>query len=378
MSDFDPEDDDIIIIDDDDDDEVEEMKKKKAPPKKAKSTNDGTSNSDKNKNSNGSLKRKAAAMSNSSSSKKEDKQAATRGVGGASKADDDSVIEILELNSLQKKRARQDPAADADSTSFLTAVAGDDSDYMKALLRTFDDDDDVEINFDEIDGTSNIEQEILGGANEKKKGAKKDGFELAAGLEQVALLFDTNNPHQIRPDYVVIDPFWDDSSRYASVLRLFATILRSNDTTSVVLDPMNDDDLTADGKPSHRSIIKHPLCFRDIVFALLEDFDTEKNTVTGNSGLLSAAELSSWNMWNGKELLQAIDLVLLNALAYGKATGGSNISNSRSRINKLRKSLWAGIKAEIDKNFAASDTESRRQHTPTRRGEASGFVIHKD
>lgn len=80
-------------------------------------------------------------------------------------------------------------------------------------------------------------------------------------------------------------------------------------------------------------------------------------------------------MWKGGDLLQAIDLVFLNSLAYGRIVE-SGRSSQRAATNRLRKLLWAGI-SEILSKHVGRNTEMRRQFTPTRRGESSGFVIVK-
>jgi hypothetical protein len=115
-------------------------------------------------------------------------------------------------------------------------------------------------------------------------------------------------------------------------------------------------------------MIKHPICLQDIVYALIGS--TVQHSV-GN-GKLPVESLSHWNMWRGMDLLQAIDLVLLNFLAYN----GKEKTKIRSTINKLRKTLWDGIHKIIERRFG-KDSEMRKCHTPTRRGENSGFVIRR-
>jgi hypothetical protein len=78
-------------------------------------------------------------------------------------------------------------------------------------------------------------------------------------------------------------------------------------------------------------------------------------------------------MWIGKDLLQAIDLVFLNSLAYGNALNQGK-SQHRSTTNQLRKKFWNGITDILSNN---SDLESRKQCMPTRRAEKSGFVVYK-
>jgi hypothetical protein len=352
MSNFDPEDDDVICIDDDS--EVEELKSEKAPPPPNKRKSDSSKASSHKPN------QKASDVIKNLDD-------GSQGVGdvdgGILDVDGDSDIEILDAKPPARKRAKAGSPVGGPA-ALLAAVAGDDSDYMKDLLSTFDDDHIAD--FEGFDKKSSLDNAFP---------MEKDAYDLASGIDQLARLFESNQQSIVRPDYVVADSFWDDGARYAKILRMFSDMLRDPDTSIHFLDSITEDQLMQEGKPSYSSIIKHPLVFRDIVDALLEDFSSANNTVSGNSGGLSETTLSSWNMYNGKELLQAIDLVLLNFLAYQKASDGGGKSSSRSLTNKLRKKLWAFIKQIIDDE--ATDDEERKDHTPTRRGEGSGFVVHK-
>ena len=203
--------------------------------------------------------------------------------------------------------------------------------------------------------------------------------DLADGLDSIASLFDSNQHDKVRPDEIEKDSFWDDRYQYASALRLFSEILRSPDCTSMFVESVDEDDFLQDGKLPYIEIVKHPLCFRDIASALLQDFNKVDNSIECNNGILPfGTTLQDWNMWKGMELLQAIDLVFLNALAYGKVNDGDERTNTRSRTNKLRKFFWAGIKEVIDDTLSSCDADERRRCTPTRRGESSGFVVRKD
>merc|ERR1712025_1347296 len=144
------------------------------------------------------------------------------------------------------------------------------------------------------------------------------------------------------------------------------------------VESVDEDELIQEGKLPYTEIVKHPLCFRDIVSALFQDFNKDDNSIECSNGILPfGTTLQDWNMWKGMELLQAIDLVFLNSLAYGKANDGAGKSNTRSRTNKLRKLLWAGIKGVIDDSLTSYDADERRKCTPKRRGESSGFVVRK-
>ena len=198
---------------------------------------------------------------------------------------------------------------------------------------------------------------------------------MAEGIDKLASLFEANQD-EIRPHHVEKSDFWDNPLQYASALRLFSNILR---------EPGALAHLEQAGGTDYGQVIKHPLCFRDIFSALLEDDDEANNFYSGDSNSMTRGSsdgglpnqgLSSWNMWKGFDLLQAIDLVMLNSRAYGKSIEGGR-SSRRSQTNKLRKELWEGIKRVLDENLDATDQELRKRYTPTRRGEGSGFVVHK-
>jgi len=434
MANFDPEDDDVICIIDDD--EVEELKakskasstapqssnnkRKKSRNNKASAvsassgssslSNSGGSSSNDNKNS--SSKKSNGASSSSSSSSKSKSSSSSSSKRKAAETfvqddddyvddddDDDSDIEVLERKPRAKRsnisRNTNADTINANSTTAATTNTsttnddsvndyglatddtGDDSDIMQQLLKTLDDDNnDDTMNFDQFEQQSDSDDD---GINRASNISKIGAYDLADGLDSLASLFDSKLHDKVRPDDIEKESFWDDSYRYASALRLFSEILREPDCTSLFLETVDEDELIQEGKLPYNEIVKHPLCFRDIVSALLQDFNAVDNSIEGSNGVLPVVTtLHDWNMWKGMELLQAIDLVFLNALAYGKANDGAGSkSNDRSRTNKLRKLLWAGIKEVIDGSLASCDAEERRRCTPTRRGESSGFVVRK-
>lgn len=193
---------------------------------------------------------------------------------------------------------------------------------------------------------------------------------IADTLDRLSDIFEQHQQSSFRPQHVRCSSFWDDA-RYASAVRLFGQVLRRNEAVSF-LDPVDEDSLIRAGNTPYSHIIKHPLCFRDIATALL---GKDLRISRGNSGLLPVHGLSSWNMWDGSHLLQAIDLVFLNALAYEKATDQGK-SNHRSLTNKLRKDYWTGVHECVGKHVM-QDSERRKRCCPTRRSESSGFVVYK-
>jgi hypothetical protein len=372
MSNFDPEDDDVICIIDDD--EVEELKAKASaappPPSKRKRSRCRMSGSKDDTS-------KTKGTSGSSSSKRK----ATERFVSAFDDDDDSDIEVLDRKPSPKRANTKKtiPTETAiDATDFEldgTGDAGDESDIMQELLKTLDDDNNDEINFDEFEQKSDIDEEGVNGSSNMRK---FDAGDLADGLDSLAVLFDCNQHDTVRPDDVEKESFWDDRCNFASALRLFSDILRAPDCTTMFLESVDEDELIQEGKLPYAEIVKHPLCFRDIASALLQEFNKVDNSIECSNGILpNGTTLKDWNMWKGRELLQAIDLVFLNSLAYGKANDGAGKTNKRSRTNKLRKVFWAGIKDVIDDSLPESDADERRRCTPTRRGESSGFVVKK-
>ena len=169
---------------------------------------------------------------------------------------------------------------------------------------------------------------------------------LVHNLQQLAHEADYNRHN--RP-VSVKNTFWDDGPRYASALRLLADVLQNF--------PYADDHPFLE----YPTKIKRPLCFRDIVSSLLVEQD----------GILpKTSRLAGWNLWNGMELLRAMDLVFLNhVIIYS-----SSSYEKRSTTKRLRKTFWEGIHKITN---VLADVEKRRQCTPTKRKETSGFVLAK-
>jgi hypothetical protein len=202
---------------------------------------------------------------------------------------------------------------------------------------------------------------------------------IANNLERIATMFDQDQQASIRTIHIPDGSFWD-GERYGSALRLFAQIIRSPESYHF-LECVDDDQLhQAGNSPLFSHVIKHPLSLRQIARSLLGDEmqqsspgdNASHHHATGEDGYLKVRGLSKWNMWIGKDLLQAIDLVFLNSLAYGNALNQGR-SPHRSSTNQLRKKFWNGI-SEILDNI---DSEHRKQSMPTRRAEKSGFIVYK-
>lgn len=197
---------------------------------------------------------------------------------------------------------------------------------------------------------------------------------MATNLDRIAELFESGQHMAIRPATILRGTFWD-GHRYAFALRLFSNILRQPVAIHFV-ERVNEDVFIQAGFPPFSHIIKHPISFRDIVSSLMWNVELTGNFPCGKDGQLTVQGLAKWNMWIGMDLLQAIDLVLLNSLAYGKHIELDKRTRFRSDTNKIRKLLWDEINRVIHIGCHGDDFR-RKACTPTRRSEVSGFVVYK-
>jgi len=208
-------------------------------------------------------------------------------------------------------------------------------------------------------------------ANDAALGAT-EASRLASILVTLASDFQSGLAERHRPRGMVDESnYWNDPHRYASVLRFLANLLRRPEAQNVqhgIIGPVDETELFLSGRPEFRSTIKHPVCFRDIVHSLTAPREEgaygsgrASNTRNGGRGKLPLPNLKRWNMWDGRDLLHAIDLVVLNWLAYV----GKERQEERYPLLKLRKSLW---------DFISEAADYCREVMPTKRGEASGFV----
>lgn len=180
-------------------------------------------------------------------------------------------------------------------------------------------------------------------------------YNSADRLDELAELLESNQCYTIR---IPQRSCWD-AHKYSLALKLFGNVLRQPES-AYLFESVNDDVLIGNSHPPFSHIIKHTICWRDICEALETDGKSPDRT------------LRKWDLWDGKDLLQAIDLVVLNHLAYGKAVDEGR-SDHRSALNGIRKTLWKGI-GDI---LTGMDANERRMYMPTRRSETSGFVIYK-
>ncbi|GAX20095.1 hypothetical protein FisN_18Lh033 [Fistulifera solaris] len=328
MSQFDPEEEAVICIDDDsddddDDDEIEVYNAPPPPPRKRKQQEEVVMDVSSPKLP----PLKETKMDPEQQTIAVQVQNNTNDESSSGESEDDSVVEIVDVKPASATIQRHVPVSRSPSDSTTNWPVPIDEPYAKTTADAL---------------ANSIEQ-------------------LAVAMEEEKLVV---------PRVLERETFWNPS-RFASALRLFALILRQPEAIHFV-DNVNEDALVDSGHRLFSHVVKHPLCFRDIQAALIQNDSQSESLVprTNNGKLLSP---SQWNMWKGSELLQAIDLIFLNSLAYGQALGEGK-SQHRSKVNKLRKTLWNGIHAILQ---AECDAAARRLYTPTRRSEDSGFVVYK-
>mmetsp|Transcript_16475 Transcript_16475/g.20140 ORF Transcript_16475/g.20140 Transcript_16475/m.20140 type:complete len:897 (-) Transcript_16475:37-2727(-) len=151
--------------------------------------------------------------------------------------------------------------------------------------------------------------------------------------------------------------FWTRSDNYVVVLQIFQTLILEN-STGYLLDFVAE-------SPTDISriiaILKNPLTFRDIAVALS---DSESKGFLRSPLLKGSSTLKQWNLYEGKYLIEAIDLVFLNFLVLQ----GKTRSSARNSVEALHSLFWGKIK-----EAASYDNKL----IPRRRREISEFVINK-
>lgn len=176
-------------------------------------------------------------------------------------------------------------------------------------------------------------------------------FELAAYIERIATNVETGK--ETLPPNVNYEEFWTLPQNYVIVLKLLRSIILQNNTGNLI------DHVSA--TEEYVPILKNPLCFRDIVVAL-SDCDGYGDKQKGQL-LTPSPSLKQWNMFEGRYLIQAVDLVFLNHLAFL----GQGSNHARKLIQQLRSNFWREIRKVADE----------KKCIPARRTETCDFVIRK-
>ena len=412
VSQFDPEDDGVICLDDSDDDDVVEVVQPPPPPPKPRAR-----------------KRKKAAEAAKPAKKKPPPAAAPKPKArrkqapivaefldddGSSSGEEVEVDEFEVIADTSPWRCKSCKAQCGGSFSQCPTCGEqkDDSDKMlENLLNGMDGDDElaqhiIDMNDSDMVDPFHAEEEVPPPPPPKKrqkkagKAAKPEdrtshrwpipasdqdfhaATDMAATVAQklslLAVSFRNNEQHSFLPSRLTSGAFWT-GDRYADALDLFAQILRKPEAAHFMELP-NDAALAMVDLPiPYEHYIKQPLSFCDIALALFHSIDFPYNDPQGyKEGRLLKTRL---NMWRGVDLLEAIDLVLLNSLAYNKLANEGRTKH-RARTNALRKLLWDELKQIIEQHFvdegAPEDVKKRRkQITPTRKSETSGHVVYR-
>mmetsp|Transcript_10773 Transcript_10773/g.15193 ORF Transcript_10773/g.15193 Transcript_10773/m.15193 type:complete len:883 (+) Transcript_10773:133-2781(+) len=195
--------------------------------------------------------------------------------------------------------------------------------------------------------------------------------DLSDAIDKVATVLESGRS-LCKPDleFHCLNDFWSTPlGNYVFILRLMQMII-SERSADHLLNPIYTTKLFKSEIHRYKSLIKNPLCFLDIVKALYFPYKIGSNTVFDDSqrkvhtGQLECSNLKHWNMFIGKHLIEAIDLIFLNALAFN----GKCQTTFRKDTTRLRAIFWEEIKKRAC---------YQKQRIPTRRGETSGFVIKK-
>ena len=209
----------------------------------------------------------------------------------------------------------------------------------------FDDEND---NAAEIDGYASFKGSSL---ETNDKIYQANVVELAHFVEDVAMEIESGS--EIRPPNIDLEEYWTLPENYLVILRLFREILLQNKSGQLIDNPPAETE-------RYIAMIKNPLCFRDIVITL-KQYKTDSNETRGH---LPCPSLKRWNMFEGKYLIQAVDMVFLNNLAFF----GKSSSVTRKLIQNQRSHFWREIRKAASKEFKC---------VPVRRTETSEFVIRK-
>lgn len=313
LSEFDPEDDDVICLDDSDDEDVKEEPK----PNVAKSS--------------------SAKKVDSSTIASQNK---TRFEANNDDGDD-SDLEILHVT--EKTEESKRPSCESPM-----GLVGDDF-WTKTDCAC-------------IQGESCI---FCGGRKSPEGLHQVQAFQAhiqpdIANNQQLAEIVDAlansiEEGKEVRPlDFIDHFNFW--SNNYPFILRLLRDLIMSN-AARVMLEPtaIEESFVECNDLNKYYATIRNPIGFRHIVKALVESSTTQ--------GKLHNNILPKWNLFDGKTLVEATDLVLLNTLAF---IGKQDNSVLRKEIKKLRKVFWKAIRD-------AGCNEKKQM--PIRRTENSQFLL---
>ncbi len=327
LSEFDPEDDEVICLDDSDDDEDV----------------------------------KPAAVGSSSTVN-----------GGDNSAHSTSLSDIFRHNNIDSDfehgaaagNLKTEPDLFNNQNGFDLIESGNKSSYWTCSLCTFhrNPDSNTKCDMCDIDRYSGNDSEKTSGESTINS---LSGHLDMGNSQQLAELIDSiacalEEGREPRPlEYINHMDFWSNpASNYIFVLRLFRDMILS-DAAQYLLDSAAFSRNVQNDLQRYYSLIRNPIFFRDIVVALA------KNSSYETPGQLEPYSLRKWNMFEGKWLIQAVDLVLLNTLAFI----GKGASPLRKQILTVRKAFWKKIKD--------AGRIGNTKHIPPRRTENSDFLLYR-
>ena len=155
---------------------------------------------------------------------------------------------------------------------------------------------------------------------------------LCTKLDATITGFGSNMHYMLRPCEIDTGAdHWNAEKNYVWTLKFLKMILQRSESRSLIY-PMDETVLFLAGHPSYSSVISHPVCFADIVEALA----TPKSAGSHLWGDGKLSSLPKYNLWQGKDLLEAIDTVMLNDLAYFN----DRDNHKKETTQKLRAYFW--------------------------------------
>jgi len=352
LSEFDPEDDDVICLDDDSDEE-------EAKPA-ASSTTSSAVFGNGSTGTEGNASFQAAAYTNETSSFRFSND-------GADSSDDDSDIEFVGVKGPPAAAMKTDPESPIQNASLHGQRQKSSSKQSsspnpaewRCPLCTYQNGASLNrcdmCDYEAPDDSDDDDGEKCSPHSSHWDRATPQQF--AEALDSIATALEEGR--EVRPaECINASDFWSHpSSNYVMLLRLFQEMLLTR-TSQYLMDPVAlckkiEEDLTR-----YYSMLRNPLGFRDIVVALAEADSSE------TPGRLETSTLSKWNMFEGKCLIQAVDLVLLNTLAFI----GKDTTPLRKEIQNMRKKFWKEIRG-----VGCSD----KKQIPPRRTENSDFLLFR-
>ena len=399
---FDPEDDDVICLDDSDDDENTKVITSKIEPIESTSADilEINQNQSKKRKAEGSLSKKVDYVNGWDSvsdgvEKYDMLESPLEPLNDPKfgKEDADSDIEVLFVmkgdnnNKYRKVAAHNDPSRNSKSLVNLKTKAksrwrccrcmklNSESSSRCIMCDILEDELDEEAERDAAAASATFERELCAGvriSHNPASGAtiKKPITAMSQAVEGVVQELEAGKdlcPTKL--ENIHITDYWSTPiDNYTFVLRLMQRLMTDN-VALYFLQPACVTDAFINDLQRYNNLIKNPLCFHDIVNAISSNQPPGISVNHGTElkrekGQLKSSNLCHWNMFIGNHLIQAIDLVFLNVLAFS----GNKNTSIRNDTKRLRATFWEQIRRQ-----AAFE----KKLFPTKRRHTSGFVVNK-